>query len=756
MSLHRVLVVAIAAALPLMAAQAQESSTAEAAATDLDGVVVTANRVEQPLVETPMAVTALDARTLDRLRIERFDDYLTQVPGMSSISPRPGNAQLTLRGVGVGLQGNSTVSLYVDDSPFGSSSIFARAGNLTADFDPYDMARIEVLRGPQGTLYGANSLGGLLKFVTTPPALGTFESQAQGQYGTVSGGGDGWSLRGLVNAPIGETAALRANVFKRRDPGYIDDVGLGRKDINGSDVAGGRASLLWQPADALRVRLTSMAQDLDSLGAPVVELVDAAPGAGQPGVRPDLRPAYGGLTQRRWLDENFDVRMRQHNLSVQYDFDRVSLLSSSSYGTQHNRFRSDATVQWRGLLGGALGTPFEGFAYAEEFGMEQKKFTQEVRAWTTDERTLGWQAGLYYSNEETGNRQKLAAYDAAERTPADLVGLIGDELFVATLPASYDEIAAYGTLTWRISPRFDVAVGARYSRNEQEFTQDTRGALLSGVSGKGSEDATWTYLVNPRWRVRDGLMFYGRFATGYRPGGPNFVPPPELAGVIPPAFEPDKLTSYELGMKGEWLDRRVGLELAAYYVDWSDVQLSVSFDGFGFQGNGGRSRSQGLEAALNLRPFDGLNLGLTASYTDAHLTDEVLGPDGQPVARFAKGDRLPYVPRVGAALNADYEGDLTGTLGWFVGASFRHVGERATDFTGNGAGQTLSGYNQMDLRAGLDSSRWNLSLWVKNAANADDLVTLGVNGALEDGRTLYGGSVLQPRTVGITFTGYFH
>ena len=733
------LAIALAVALCQQAA-AQQNAPADGgdaagrkdSAHELESVVVTATKIEQPLQETPMAVSAIGAKELERQRIERFDDYLGQVPAMTSIATRPGSTQLILRGISAGSQPNSMVSVYVDESPYGVTSSFARAGYLTPDFDPYDMQRIEVLRGPQGTLYGANSLGGVLKFITAPPDPSGFEGQAQAQYTSASGGG-GYSARALVNVPLSETVAVRANAFKRRDPGFIRDASTGRENVNATDVDGGRFALGWNPNDDFKLVFTAMAQNLDSDGSPSVDL-----GA-------DLRPLYGERTQWRYIDETFAVNFRQYNVTAEYDFGGASLTSSTSYGTQRNRFLSDTTLLWRELLGGALGPPFDGYGYAETYNIGQKKFTQELRLRSNGEGALAWQGGVYYTDENTTNRQRLLPYGVATRQPdMSVIDALGDELFVASLPASYDETAAFGNVTWTWSPTFDVTFGARYGKNEQVYNQQASGALLNTDVRKTSNDATWTYLVNPRWRPTENVMVYARVANGYRPGGPNVVPP--NAASIPASFEPDSLVSYEVGVKADWLDRRLSLDTAAFYIDWTDVQLGMVRNGFSFRGNGGAARSWGSETALRYLPLDGLTLAVSAAYTDARLAADVKDGVGK------RGNRLPYVPRLSGAVNADYEQPLNDAWRWFVGTTYRYSGDRTAEFGTSADGiLKIPSYGQWDVRAGLEHEHWTLSLYVKNLRNDGNIVSIGSLGTAPI--TVYSASVLQPRTVGVS-AGY--
>ena len=271
-----------------------------ASASQVGEVVVTAQKREQRLLDTPVPVTALLPQTLQRLDAVSFEDYLARVPGFAAISGREGETQLILRGITTGEQPNSTVGTYVDDTPYGSSSVFANGGVLTPDFDPSDLQRIEVLRGPQGTLYGANTLGGLLKFVTTPPDPTGYHARVEADADDVDHGGDGYGLRGMVNIPIvSDKLALRANIFDRDDPGYIDNPVLGRHDLNATRVYGGRVSLLWNATDKLSIRLTASSQNVKSTGTPDEDVDDAT-----------LAPTVGKYQQDRSTNEILDNRYR--------------------------------------------------------------------------------------------------------------------------------------------------------------------------------------------------------------------------------------------------------------------------------------------------------------------------------------------------------------------------------------------------------------------------------------------------------------
>src|SRR6202050_1704057 len=259
-------IVKLALSPPMGAAAAfisQEGRAADAAApADNDAlatIVVTAEKKEEKLKDVPMSITALGGGALDNLQYRSFSDYAAMVPGLSLVSSQPGLTTLTLRGQNAGGVG-STVAVYLDESPFGSSSALLDGSILSGDFDTWDLQRVEVLRGPQGTLYGANSEGGLLKFVTAPPVLGTFSGAAEVTGESVAHGGNGGDVRAMLNLPLGDKMAFRISGFAQDVPGYVNDPLSGERDVNDGHEEGGRASFLVAPTDALSLRLTAESQ----------------------------------------------------------------------------------------------------------------------------------------------------------------------------------------------------------------------------------------------------------------------------------------------------------------------------------------------------------------------------------------------------------------------------------------------------------------------------------------------------------------
>lgn len=698
---------------------------------DLGTIVVTANKRSELLQEVPMAVSAVSGDDLRREGANSLADYATQVPGLNVISLSPGQTQLVLRGITSGSnQSNSSVSTYIDDAPYGSSTVYAEGSLLTPDIDPADIERIEVLRGPQGTLYGANSLGGLVKFVTTPPDATSAYGRVTAGYTSVDGGGSGFAERAMFNVPlVKDKLALRLNAYHRDDPGYIDNVATGKSEVNEDKVAGGRAQVLWTPNDKVSVRLSALAQNLgsDGLANAGVEVDPAT-----------LKPIYGYQKQSRAAGTGLlKIKYRLYDVSINADLGWATLVSSSSYGTQKVSQVGDVTAAYGPLLNPAFGLANGGYSVSQPVSLG--KFTQELRLQSSSDQTLEWRVGAFYTRESTTNHQDINVFDATTGTPIDLPSLA--DLSIG--PGLFKEWAGYADATWHATSQLSVLVGARHTHDSTSYTQVGDG-LLVGPSHFtiGSTDSTTTYLVNPSFKFSDDLMAYVRVASGFRPGGANVGVPPGLGAPL--SFAPDKLTSYELGFKSTLLDRSMVFDADVFYIDWSHIQLTTAADNFVFLSNGGKARSRGVEANWQYEPVRGLVLSANASWTDAELT-----ADTPPGLYGYKGDRLPWVPKWNANAGIEYDFPLGGDWSAFVGGSYRYVGSRMTDFlSAPGPRFSVPAYHGVDLHAGVYAGDWTIRGYVKNLTNAHGITSLSSE-TTDPQASPFAASYVPPRTIGV-------
>jgi len=717
---------------PQPAAQETQGETAQQVAE----VVVTANKRAERLQDVPEGITALTGNELRRNQAHRFEDYLTQVPGLNYLSSGEGSTQLILRGITAGAsQLSSTVGVYVDEAPYGTSTVFSGGATSTPDFDTSDISRIEVLKGPQGTLYGADSLGGVLKFVTTPPNASTYSGHIDVGGSSVDGGGEGYNVSGALNAPIiQDQLALRISAYDRHDPGYIDDPSRGLKNINGANVQGMRLALLWKPVQDLSVTVSALGQD-----------VHVSNPSGEDVSIPSLTPITGDRQQSRLIDQPSDFSYRLYDATVNWDLHWATLVSATSYSTLLSNGITDETEVYGPELSAVLGAPV-GVEISEP--IQRQKFTQEIRLQSPDNQTLEWRAGFYFTHERSDTDQHLDAFSPATDQTLPI------NLFTFHGPSQYNEYAGFGDLTYHFTPRIDVTVGVRYSENDQRFSETETG-LLAGPAGvafsRTSSDSSTTWLFNPRFKVTDDVMIYGRIATGYRPGGPTLAIPgtPE-----PDTFRPDTLTDYETGVKASLLDKRLTLDADIFYIDWKDIQLDEIINNFVLIGNGGTARSQGVEASAAYTPFRGLNLSANLAYTDAHLTEDAVGVGG------LDGARLPGVPMWNASVDASY--DWTLQPGWdaSAGAGYRFVGDRLSDFNTlpgtltPGPRYNLPSYGVTDLRIGVTHEAVMFTFYIKNAGDVRGITALGPNTTSYSAGP-FSAFIIQPRTFGVDLSAKF-
>jgi len=748
--------------------QQQASGTQNDSVSDenSEAIIVTAQKREQVLLDVPQSVTVIGGDTLERQQATNFQDYLSLIPGFSINGSTAGVTRVTLRGTNTGGV-SSTVAIFMDDVPFGSSTGLANGSILSGDFDPFDLNRLEVLRGPQGTLYGASSFGGVVRYITNAPKLGRFEARAQaGIEDTAHGSGLGYNGAAVVNAPLGDKAAVRVSGFFRKDRGYIDTIGnnpitnpltggeIGRTliadDINDRKSYGGRASLLFEPTGTLSIRLTAFAQNLNS-GAGDTFDVDPV----------TLDPLYGGFVQSRYQPEPTRIKYRLYNGTLDWDLGFANLFSSTAYSTFKEDLQVDDSFPLAGtinLLAGLGLITTTGLPVTRPLGVQvfqqtaTDKFTQEFRLSSPNNDKFEWLIGAFYTHEKSHiDPQNFFATEFGTSTIApDIIPVA-----LVFLRSKYDEYAGFANATWHATPRFDVTVGGRVAHNKQEAAEQIDSDILGSTATNGlhSSETVFTYSVAPRYELSDHASIYARVASGYRPGGPNVLFPDAPAGT-PTSYDADRLTNWEMGIKAEAPDGRLwSAELAAYYIDWKNIQLFARVNGVGINTNGGKARVNGLEASGALRPLPGLTLSANGAYTNAKLK-----ADTPPETGGLSGDPLPWVPKWSGALHGDYEFPVaTGTQGFF-GASVNYVGKRTAEFNNrelDGSLVHIPGYAEVDLRAGVDIDRWRIEAFAHNLFD---------KGGITDAFGFFDGtmpnnaaaiSVVRPRTIGLVITASF-
>jgi len=750
------LVLAPIAAVPAAQADQAAETQTQPAATALQEIVVTAQKRTEKLHDVPMGVTAVTTDELQKQQLVDFADLEAKVPGLSVEQIQPGQDRLAIRGQNVGSVG-STVTTYIDDTPFGSSNALANGSLVTGDFDTWDLQRVEVLRGPQGTLYGAGSEGGLLKYVTNPPdpthEAGAFQVGADDvAHGDVAG-----SVKGMLNMPIGGSAAFRVSGTYSGLPGYIDDPNLGESDINRGYREGIRASFLAHFTDNFTVRLSASGENLHTDGTPYIDVIGAAGNAQAPPAN-QLQPAIGDYDQMRFTNEPSTFRYRIYSADLDWNLGWGTATSITSYGSSVQNLYIDATsiAVVPGFTFGDLATSVTKVptGVAEFNDLSVGKFTEELRLASSGNQALEWQAGAFYTREVSGLDQSLPTFLIPSQANTGLPGLE-----IVSLNANYKEASAFGQITYHFNPQFDLALGGRWSENKQGAVETIGGLLVNPqqVTTGSSTGTDLTWSVAPRWHITNDTMLYARVATGYRPGGPNPLPPGAPAGVAT-SYQSDSTTNYELGTRTSLMDNRLSIDVAAFLVDWKKIQLLQIVDNFGVDANGGTAESKGLEWTFGWTPVQGLSFTLTGAYVDAYLTSAA------PAAGGNDGDPLPYVAKVSTSLDGSYSWRTGSSFDGFAGATWTYMGGRWDDFSATNTVQggavvavpnprlELPSYNTVNLRAGLENSRWLFLLYVKNVGDQRGLTYYASTGTPNFGGSI---GIVEPRTIGATVTVKF-
>jgi len=763
MNRHTALTVSGSVAMVLAASAAMAEDT-----TRLGEVFVTAQKRTESLANIPMSVSVVSGEELQRQQVADFQDLTSLVPGLSINSNTRGITRVTMRGINTGGVA-STVGVYVNEVPFGSSSGLANAAVLSGDFDTFDMARIEVLRGPQGTLYGASALGGVIKYVTNAPSTEGFEARFQGSIEDTADADMGYALTGVVNIPASDTFALRASGFFRSDGGYIASIGnnpipalqnpavnivggtLVEDEINGTEVTGGRVSALFRPSDAFSLDLTVHYQDIQSDNADAFEVNPAT-----------LQPLYGGRVASRYHDEPTDTEYRLYSATMDWDLGGATLQSVTSYSEFEQNFTRDAAVV--DVLGAGLGTAqLLTFVYSTpgttdallssvlDQTVTTDKFTQELRLMSPQSDQFEWLLGAYYTDEDSLIGQRLIAVQPGTTNPAAGIPLPAD----LSIVSAYEEIALFGNATWHVTDRFDLSFGARWSDNDQDAAQNgliilpilPGGQLVLDFVDLSSSESPFTWSFSPRYEFSDTTSAYLRVATGFRPGGPNVLPP---GAPAPATYDSDELTNYELGLRTGNASGSFSLEVAAFLLDWEDIQLLQVVNGFGINANGGTAESQGLEFTATARS-GGFNVTFSGAYTDAELTE-----DTDPLVGGFDGDALPFVPEWTLAVGGDYEWNAFGDATAYVGGQVAYTGDRPADF-GNridpldptSPRREAGSYTTVDLRAGVLWESWSIELYGKNLTDENGITDIIAPGNYPNGAGAI--SLIRPRTFGLAF-----
>ena len=671
-------------------------------------IVVTARKRAERLSDVPIAVQAATAEDLYQLGAHSFAEYSRTLAGVQSVEAGSGRDQIFIRGVAapqgyIGME--SAVGVYLDDVPISE-------GMNQPDLNLYDIDRIEVLRGPQGTLYGSASLGGTIRIITNHPDLSTPAGSIDTELSDTKHGGSNPSYSATVNLPVvTDRAALRAVVYGRNLAGFIDDPVLGKRRVNDEDTYGGRATLRVQPTDALTMDIKAMTQHTHIGGDNFIDEV-----AGNSLM----------LDQYRNIREPFVDRSQVYNGTVVYRAAAFTVESSTSFNHRQRDVYNDFTGL--NILGnGALTPSYQRFV--------AKSLTQELRLSSAEVKPFSWLIGAYFNRTRNEFFQTVDSAGAGQ-----LFGLPSDNVAQLFQDTTSKQRALFGEIGYTPINRLTLTGGIRVAALTLESNSLRDGLIIGAVlqnAGSTTQHAS-APKANISWKVTDGALAYVQATKGYRIGGVNATIGTLNGFVFPASYGPDSLWNYEVGFKGSALERRVNFDLDVFYIDWKNIQLDLQYGGFDYFANAGNAVSRGLEAQSALQLSTSVQLGGQVTFTDAKLTSTTVGV-GQ------EGDRVPFVPRFAGSAFAEFGTDV-GSGRVYLRLDGQYVG---TAYTGFGATGNFryGGYAMTNLKLGMDRKAWRFGVFVKNIFDrrASLFAQPYLAGVVDSAESV---TVTRPRTVG--------
>ena len=762
-------------------------------AVTLNTVTVTATLREQELKEVPFSIAAPTAAELRSLGAETIEDVAITQAGFSVQNLGPGQSQVAMRGTSSGQTARDQpgvkeeVGVYLDDVPV-SMSLF------TPDMDLFDVSRVEVLRGPQGTLFGAGSLAGTVRYISNQPELGVRSIFGESSASLIDGGSPGGSIKLGTNVPLGDMAAARIAAYYNRMGGYMDAVQPGlsvKRDLNTSDRAGVRVALRLAPTARLSLtpRFVYQAANADGWNRHDEYNILANPYTTS---RP--RVTLGPRELFTQIPEPFKDRFKLGGLSAAYDFGGVTLSSVTSYSARDISVVRDGGALYASIVGGSIGLPEP--VYTMNAGLTDLTnahvFTQEVRL-AGGSTGLRWLVGGFVGNgkRDYGQSVMVPGFQAATNIPTAGLRAARDELFFSDLGYKLNQFAFFGEGTLPVGERATLTAGLRYYDFDEDRTQifdgifgnDNNGSSL--VSTPGSTKANgFAPRFMASFKASDAVTLHAQASKGFRLGGindPLNVPICTSQDLVTfggrDSWKDETAWNYEVGAKSTLLGGRASLNVSAYYMNISDLQLTVTAGSCTSRlvFNVPKARSSGLEFELGATPNEHIDLSFNASLNDGQLRSTVTSTDASNnvsvVAGIKSGNRLPSVPKLQGAAAATYRWSAWRGATPFLSASARYVGSRYTliDDLGSGFGTVnfnalphvigapltqstftfnpeLAAYTLANMRVGLTRGSWDYALFVNNLTNVEAQLALD----RERGTLARVGYLTNPpRTIGV-------
>lgn len=696
------------------AASPEQPQTTQTDPVALDSVLVTATkRGSSSIQKTPITMQSFSADDMKVKGIVDMEGLYRQVPGLSIQDEGPGDKRYIIRGLNA--TGAGTTGVYLDDVVITGENSQDGSGQQV-DVKLFDMDRIEVLKGPQGTTFGSSSMAGTVRYITAKPDLSEFGGNFQTSMRSTQGAELGNQTDVAVNLPIvKDKFAIRVAGYYQDQPGWIDN--QFEKGANNEESKAARISAKWAITDDLTWNGMAMKQKIHQDSKSYYNTYDYY--GNQITSGDNYRQA--DVARAPW-DE--DDHFYSTGLEFRQDYGTFTLTAS--------RFDRDSTFTRDATLAAASYFALDLDDAAKSILTQPKTRrvdSYEGRFASTWSGPLQLLTGVFYQKEKRDYESLWVSTDAQGYVEADPFVILD-----RTVSTQVEEKAAYAELTYSLTDALRVTAAGRY----YDFALDEDAvSIVSAGGGAGSgalphvsyKDDGVISRFNMSYDLSKDVMVYGQAAQGFRAGGTNDQTAVELANApIPAGYGSDSLWSYELGMKSSWFDHKLVANAALYYTDWSDIQVKAQATVVGSNGssvtypytaNGGKAKVRGVEFELRARPVTGLNMGVSVNYSDARLTQDNPAPSIGDA-----GDAMPYVPLWSASANIDYAFQLpVAGLSASVGADYSFTGTRNTDYNATASTyHQLPSYSLVNLHAGVFRDSWSLDLIVNNVFNDDSVI----------------------------------
>lgn len=721
-------VLALAVGSPAFAQNVPPSSKppTETASANDDDIIVTANRREERVRDVAGSISALSGDQLKALGAQDYADYLVRLPGVAFSNGPSGVSTAVIRGIGTtaGLdQGQGTTGYFINDISL------TEPGYATAipDIDTFDVNRVEVLRGPAGTLFGSASLGGAINYIANTADVTGFHAAAEAMVGgTYNSAGDlNYATKIMVNLPlIDDKLAVRLVYTRRRQAGYLDNIGIGKRGSNDVEVEGWRGSIVYQPTSTTKITYMGLYQTNDTADVPF-RFAD-----------------LGKYTRDTAIPVPFRFGTQLHNLRLDQDLGFATLTASAAYVRKTDTQFDDYTPYYGGIAGGLPQS------YKAVLGSKTQDY--EIRLASPKGQVFDWLIGAMHSHIEKsytdyiygqGAKGFIQAGQADAGLPAYDNSLFftedgQDDYYKGQSFSTGNESAIFGEANLHFARHMTLTGGGRLFKTNSDTLSNFYG-IFYGVGGLLGQqfkvkDNGFAPKVSLTYR-NDGVMIYALASKGFRFGSPNTIFP--LAGFNTPAgTTSDSLWNYEAGTRLDLFQRKVQLDVTGYYVDWSNLQLRLTRpDNLTYGANAGAARIYGIDATINIRPTQALTFTSNITYLDAKISEDV------PTAGLRKGQRLPSSAkwRISNTLAYDFGGKLDPTLTLlhrYVSSSPGYINQP----------YVFAGYNVFDARLGVHKGPYSMTAFIENIGNKD-AVTFGY-GDYGVGLTEF---IIRPRTFGL-------